>query len=207
MKILVLGATGATGSRLVERALVKGHFVTAAVRDPMKLDLVHDRLTIIRLDILDQAALQVAIGVQDAVLSALGPGRDLHSNIVSLAVKEIIPAMERTSVRRLIFLSSFGAGDTWEQASVLSKMVFSMLFKDVLKDKSVADDLLRSSSLDYTLVYPTSLTNGPLTGEYRVGAELRPGLIPNISRADVADFMLSQLTDTAWIRKTVIITG
>jgi uncharacterized protein YbjT (DUF2867 family) len=86
-------------------------------------------------------------------------------------------------------------------------MVFSMLLKDVLKDKSVADDLLRGSSLDYTLIYPTSLTNGPLTGEYRVAAELRPGLIPHISRADVADFMLSQLTDTAWVRKTAIITG
>ena len=205
MKILVLGATGATGSRLMEQALDQGHFVTAAVRDPMKLNLIHDRLTIIRMNLFDRQALQAAVRVQDAVLSTLGPGRDSPPAFISKAMAALIDAMEQTSVRRLVFLSAFGVGETHRRASLASRLLLHLHGKESIKDKAIADDLLKRSTLAYTLVYPTALSEGPSTGEYRVGADFSPGFLPYISRADVADFMLRQLTDPSWVRKTVIV--
>jgi putative NADH-flavin reductase len=75
----------------------------------------------------------------------------------------------------------------------------------IAKDKAAGEDCLRQSNLDWTLVYPPSFTKGPRTGDYRLGAELRVKATGKISRADVADFMLGQVNDTAYSRTHAII--
>ena len=206
MNILILGATGPTGQQLVSQALEKGHFVEAIVRDPHKLLVRHERLTVKQIDIFNQTLLSREIAEQDAVLSALGTGRDMHSDFISRVMPVIVGAMNNANTRRLLFLSSVGVGDTKKFASFFSKMVFRLFLKSILDDKFKADQLLRASNLDYTLVYPTSLTNGKKTGKYKAGTDLKLPFYPRISRADVADFMLKEMVENKFIRQTAIIT-
>ncbi len=206
MKIVILGATGPTGRILVEQALNEGHRVTAWVRDKTKLPVRNELLQIQEINILDESALSAALSGQDAVLSALGSGRDLHSDIISRTMPVLIRAMDRVKCRRLIFISSFGVGETKKQASFFSKLIFRLLLKDILNDKFKSDQMLRASDLDYTLVYPTSMTNGKKTNKYQVGTTVKISFLPRISRADVAGFMLKELKENKFIRQTAIIT-
>jgi putative NADH-flavin reductase len=205
MNILILGATGPTGKLLVDLALKQGHIVTALVRDKAKLTIQHELLRVHEIDILDESALSGELLNQDVVLSALGTGRDLHSDIISRAMPVLISAMNRAKVRRLIFLSSFGVGETRKQASFFSKLFFRLALKDILADKFKADQMLRASDLDYTLVYPTRLTNGPKTGKYKVGVSIKIAFYPSVSRADVVDFILTEIKENHFIRQTAII--
>ena len=206
MKVLILGSTGRTGQELVKQAIDQGHEVTAFVRDPTKMNLSHEKLTIAEGNILDKAQLLRAIEGKDAVLSALGSGKSLKSNdLVTNAVNLLLPAMEKTNIQRLIFLSAFGVGETYLHANMIQRIIFKTFLKNIYADKGRAEVLIRASNLDWTFVYPVVLTDGPLTGKYQVGENLQMKGMPKISRADVAEFMLQQLTGTATIRKAPII--
>ncbi|MES1217503.1 MAG: SDR family oxidoreductase [Bacteroidota bacterium] len=206
MNILILGATGATGLELVNQALTQGHVVTAFVRDPSKLKIIHEKLTVIKGNVLDKDVLIKPLKGKDAVLSALGVGKSLKSsNLISNAVSLLIPAMNATNIKRLIFLSAFGVGQTFKQASFIQKLIFRTFLKNIYADKSKADEQILGSTLDWTLVYPVVLTNAPARGKYKAAEKLQMKGMPKISRADVADFMLRQLTDDMFLRKTPIV--
>ncbi|MBI5908346.1 MAG: SDR family oxidoreductase [Betaproteobacteria bacterium] len=207
MKLLVLGATGATGLQIVTQALERAHEVTAFVRDPDKLAISDRRLRVVTGNILDNArAVAEAVRGQDAVISALGVGNSRKSfNIISRSMRAIVPAMESHGVRRLIFVSAFGVGETRRDVPLVPRIVQRLLLADVFADKKASEDDLRRSGLDWTLVYPVILTNGPRTAKYLVGERLDLHGLPKISRADVADFVLSQLEDATYLRKGVLI--
>jgi putative NADH-flavin reductase len=107
----------------------------------------------------------------------------------------------------LVFTSAYGVGETWRDVPLVPRILMRLLFRDVYSDKRAGEDVLRGSDLDWTLVYPTTLTNGPRTGRYRVGERLTLRGVPKISRADLADFLLSQLEDRHFIRKGVLISN
>jgi len=207
MKILVLGATGATGRQIVEQALERSHQVAAFVRDPGKLAIGNDRLRVITGSISDDTrALTEAVRGQNAVISALGVGNSLKSSdLISRSMRAIVPAMESQGVRRLLFVSAFGVGETRRDVPLLPRIAQRLLLADVFADKEAGEDYLRRSSLDWTLIYPAILTNGPRTAKYRVGERLELHGLPKISRADVADFVLSQIEDATYLRKGVLI--
>ncbi|HXH18912.1 MAG TPA: SDR family oxidoreductase [Chitinophagales bacterium] len=206
MKILILGATGGTGQQLVSQALEKGYEVTAFVREPSKLKQVHPKLTIVKGNVLDKASLSKALEGKDVVLSALGVGMSLKPNhLIANATELLIPAMNTAGVKRIIFLSAFGVGETFNQANFIQKLMYRFVVKDVFADKEIGDNMLRSSSLDWTLVYPTGLTNGTQTGKYRVGERLPMKGFPKISRADVAEFMIQQINSREWLKKIAVI--
>ena len=206
MKILILGATGPTGHHLVIQALEQHHEVTALVRTPSKLKTNHEKLTIITGDALDKNVLLKALAGQDAVLSALGRGQSLRSSgLITKAVSILIPAMNEMNVKRLIFLSGFGAGETFVQANFIQKIIFSTFLTGIYGDKARAEKQLRSSTLDWILVYPVVLTNTPATGKYQVGETLIMKGMPKISRADVAGFMLKQLTDNTFLKRSPVL--
>ena len=202
MKILVFGATGGTGRHLVEHALRQQHDVTAFVRDPNRLPFRDQRLTVVTGDVRHPEAVRNAVAGQEAALSALGvrPGT---SPVVAEGVGNIITAMEVHGVQRLIVESAFGVTDTHRgfYAAVLWRLI-----KPLMRDKEAMEALVRKTSLEWTLVRPTALTNGKRRGTYRSGTDLPVSLYPCISRADVADFMLSQLTDGSYIHDTPTVT-
>ena len=204
MKILILGATGPTGQQLVTQALEKHYEVTALVRNPANLTISHEKLTIITGDTLDKNVVLKALAGQDAVISALGRGQRLISNgLITKAVNILIPAMNEMFIKRLIFLSGFGAGETFTQANLLQKIIFRTFLMNIYGDKTRAEKIIRSSMLDWTLVYPVVLTNTPATGKIVAAETLTMKGMPKMSRGDVATFMLKQIGDNSFIKKGV----
>jgi len=209
VRLLVFGATGATGQQIVIQGLQQGHEVTVFVRNPAKLTLRDDRLRVVVGSVPEDAdAISAAVRGQNAVISALGVRNSLKSgNLISRAMRTIVPAMERQAVGRLIFTSAFGVGDTRRDAPLLPRIMYRVLLTDIFADKAGAEHYLRGSRLDWTLVYPVLLTNCPRTGQYRVGERLSLRGLPMISRADVADFILKQVQDPTYVRKGVAISS
>jgi putative NADH-flavin reductase len=210
MKLLVLGATGRTGGELLAQALTQGHQLTALARDPSRLSVRGERVHSIAGSATDSATTQAALEGQDAVLCALGPRSPtalLTFDLMRATVKALIPAMQAQRVDRIVMLSALGAGESAGHAPAAFRLMFRTLFRQVGKDKAVAEAMLRDSELDWTIVYPPSLTNGARTGNYRHGPALEVRGMPRISRADVAEFMLAQLTDHSYSHKPAIISS
>ncbi|GAB3700473.1 SDR family oxidoreductase [Spirosoma flavus] len=209
MQILVVGATGGTGLQAVEQSLQRGYYVTAFVRDPAKLAIKHPNLTILIGDVLKPDTLLPAVRRQDAVFCALGSRPGQQSQAVTDGTKNLIDAMQQVNVRRLLVVSSLGVGTSYEEAPWLSKLVISTFLKGAIDEKEEQEAFVRQSNLDWTIARPTSLTNGPLTHQLRVGEHLPfPRLVmPRISRADVADFLLNRIESDTYLHKAVTITG
>jgi putative NADH-flavin reductase len=115
--------------------------------------------------------------------------------------------MKRHDVSRVVMLSALGAGNSRAQAPAALRLAFRTLLRQVGKDKAKAEELLRRSDLDWTLVYPPSLVGGPRTGAYRHGGDLELRGMPKITRADVAEFMLTLATDSSYSRMPVVVSS
>jgi putative NADH-flavin reductase len=206
MKLTLLGATGPTGRQVLEQALSAGHEVTVLVRSPDRLsDSARDRLTVVAGDATRTADVERALAGSEAVISALGSGNDFKSDIASRAARALIPAATVAGTKRVVVLSALGSGTTATQASFVPRLFGRLLMGTVMADKSVADDLIRASGLNWTLVRPAVLTNGPRTGAYTAVRNPRRKVGDRISRADVADFMLKAATGDTWSRSDAIL--
>ena len=172
-----------------------------------KLVIKHDKLHIVEGDALkDQSAIAGAIAGRDAIICALGVGNSLKSaGLIAGSLAAIVPAAKKHDVRRLILISAFGVGDSSRNAPLVPRLMYRMLLGDVYRDKKAGDDIVKASGLDWTIIHPVMLTNGPRTGTYRSGERIELHGIPKISRADVAHFALAQLMDKAFIHKTAVI--
>lgn len=201
MKLLVFGATGATGGCLVEQALAQGHEVTAFVRNPTALDGGRERLSIVQGDVLDATAVEWAVAKHDAVLSALGTRGKAPRNTITRGLQNIADAMERHGVRRVILLSALGTAESKAQAGLIfGKIVLSLFLKAEYEERARGERMIQRATLDWTIVRPPRLINEPLRGTCRV-LEDTAGVSAKIGRADVAAFMLKQLTDDRYVRK------
>lgn len=206
MKIAVFGATGGTGSEIVKQALERGHVVTAFVRNPDKMMVKNERLTIVKGDIHNVKDVEQGVLGQDAVICALG-ARDLKSTMIRTeGTINIIEAMKRDNVKRLFVISSMGVGESWNTISLINKVFLSTLLKSTRKDHEAQEAAVKTSGLDWTIIRPSGLTNEPRTGNYRVGENIRAKTY-QISRGDVADLILNDLEKRAWVCKAVTITN
>ena len=207
MKLIVFGATGATGKRIVEQALEQGHLVTAFVRDPSKLGLMHSNLAIAKGDIMDLSSIIPAVQGQEAVLCAIGAPANKTGNIRSEGTKNIIQAMKATGVKRLICQTSMGYGDSkkfLDQTPFIFKhIIVPFILKKAFADHALQEEYIKQSQLDWIIARPANLTDEAYTGVYKQGFPItEKKLKMKISRADVADFMLKQLTTNTYLRKT-----
>lgn len=204
MKLIVFGSTGGTGRELVKQALDQGHDVVAFARDPAKIDdLKHASLHVARGDALDPAAVESVVGGQGAVLCAIGAGAG-RTTLRENGTRNIVEAMKKAGVRRLICQSSLGVGDSRANLPFLTKyIVVSIFLRHAFADHERQEAVVKQSSLDWIIVRPPHLKDGPRTGVYRHGFSVTDQRIAGrISRADVADFMLKQLTDDTYLRQT-----
>ena len=209
MQLLVVGATGGTGRQTVEQALQAGHFVTAFVRDPAKLSIQHPNLTLLTGDVLKPETVLPAVRRQDVVICSLGSRPGQQDQAVAEGTRNLIAAMHQAGVQKLFVVSSLGVGTSYEEASLPSKLIIKTLLSGVIAEKEKQEQAVRESGLDWTIVRPTSLTNGPVTGHYRIGEHLPFSRFdfPRISRADVAAFLLGQLDNDTYRQKAITITG
>lgn len=214
MRLAIFGATGPTGRRLVERALAEGHEVRAFARDPSKLAASHRRLEVVEGDAFDPGSVEEAVRGVEAVVSVLGgePSNPLKARRpadpngpASAGARNIVRAMREHDVRRLVYQSAWGVGESKENrdlfGTVFMDALVPLLLRDDYADKEAAEEEIRNSGLEWVIARPMGLTNGPWTGSYRVGEDLKPGWRPLISRADVAQFLSAQLSDDAYLGK------
>jgi putative NADH-flavin reductase len=203
MNVIIFGASGGTGSALVQRAHGSGHRVTAFVRKRTEFRV--ETMQILG-DALDAEAVIDAIANQDAVLSALG-ARDLRTDdFLRMAIQNIAGGMHRHSVHRVVVLGAAGAlGDPLKNEPPFRKWMFSLLKHTLLKnpfaDSGAQQKILQNGDLDYTVVLPPRLTYGPPTGKYRLSLDGLPAKPKKISRSDVAEFMMNCLDQDAYVRQ------
>jgi len=199
VRVALFGATGGTGRHVVEQGLALGHQIQALVRDPAKLP---DALgpTAVAGDVLDQSAVDRCVEGVDAVICILGtrPGTE---PVEDRGTAHIIDAMQRLGPRRLVAVTSLGVGDSAEQIPLLFRVVMNLTMKRIFQAKEAQERLIRDSGLDWTIVRPGGLTDGPRTGSYRSGTG-KDIKATRISRADVAEFVLAQLDDPAYLHRT-----
>ncbi len=202
MKLIIFGSTGSIGRQLVKQALEQGHMVTAFARDPVRVDIKHNNLQVAQGNVMDPASVERAVQGHEAVLCSPGAGR--KGTVRSEGTRNIIRAMEKADVRRFICQSTLGVGDSRGNLNVFWKYImFEILLRPMYADHVSQEDYVRQSRLDWTIVRPAAFTDGERTGQYRhdfPGTDKTTKI--KISRADVADFMLKQLTDDTYLHKT-----
>lgn len=204
MKIAVFGATGDTGRNIVEQALAAEHQITVLVRDPARLSDASKKAKIIVGDVLDPLKVQETISGADAVAVSLGSRGDSPENTVSEGTKNIITAMKRHHVKRLVVVTSLGLGDSKNQVPRAFKLVMKTVMRKIMADKERQEIFVQGSGLDWVIVRPGELTNEPPSGEYTFGIDSSI-MAGKVSRADVADFVLRNLSDDQFLGQAVAI--
>jgi uncharacterized protein YbjT (DUF2867 family) len=208
MNILVLGATGATGRLIVSQALAKRHVVVALVRSKAgAADLAGAEL--VEGDARDAAALTRAVAGCDAVVSSLGtamsPFREV--TMLSTATRALVGVMAKQNIRRLVCITGIGAGDSRGHGGFFYDRLFlPLMLRNVYEDKDRQENAIRASALDWIIVRPTALNDKPPRGHIRALTDLSGIQGGTIARADVADFVVQQLTADTWLRKAPLIT-
>jgi putative NADH-flavin reductase len=203
MRVLIVGATGGTGRRLVAQALDRGHTVTALARDPTRLRLAHPQLTIVQGDVLDLASVDAAMRGQDAVVSALGHKRFFYpTRTLSEGTRNILSAMETRGVRRFVCETSLGIGDSAGRMGLYYTLfTIPVILPFYYWDKTRQERMIAATNVEWVIVRPGLLTKSSGRGRYRYGRRIGSFLwTPRISRADVADFMLDQLVSDTCLR-------
>ena len=202
MRLLVFGSTGSVGVRVVEQALDLGHVVGAFTRDPERLAVEHSNLRVFQGDAMDAPSVEEAMRGQEVVLCSLGAGR--KGIVRSEGTRNIVRTMQEAGVRRLICQTTLGVGDSQDNLNFFWKYImFGALLRPAYEDHVLQEDYVKRSGLDWILVRPGAFTDGELTGEYRHGfASTDRSIKLKISRADVADFMLRQITDDTYMHQT-----
>ncbi len=203
MKLVIFGSTGSIGSHVVEQALEAGHTVTAFVRNPNKLNLQHPHLNIFTGDVMNPALVEQAVIGHEAAICILGSGKKLSGNVRSQGTKNVIQALEKAGIKRFICQSTLGAGDSWSNLNFYWKYImFGFILRKVFADHQIQEEYVRQSDLDWTIIRPAAFIDGTRTGKYRHGfLESDRTTSLTISRPDVADFILKQLSDNTYSGK------
>ena len=208
MKIIVFGSTGGTGIELIKQALKQGHEVTAFVRNASKVPFSDPAVKLIEGDALDLKSVQTAIGSNQAAISVLGvrlgqaPGK-----VRSEGTRNIVTALSSTNVRRFVSVSTVGVGDSFNRLSFLARILLPKFIGTArLNEAERQEEIIRQSSLDWTILRPTRLVDSDVVGKYQIANNLRTGMSSKLSRADLAAALLVQLETEDFLRQTLTIT-
>ena len=208
-KIVILGATGPTGRHIVHQAVSRGYDVTILARSPEKAVGLKGAKLVLG-DARDEAALRQALKGRAAVISALGtPASPFRAvTLLSTATRALVHAMAAEHVSRLVAITGVGAGDSRGHGGALfDHAIFPLLLRRVYEDKNRQEDIIRASGLDWTIVRPTILTNKEATKTVRALTDLQDFHGGNISREDVATFVLDQVSSDAWRHQSPLISA
>ncbi|MEW6144823.1 MAG: SDR family oxidoreductase [Thermodesulfobacteriota bacterium] len=209
MKLLVVGASSGIGAALAEQAVREGHGVTALVRRPERMRPGAVGVRIVKGDIRDKDKVSAAVAGQDAVCITIGINPSFRPvTVFSEGTRAVVEAMKRHSVRKLICVTGIGAGDSRGHGGFLyDRIVFPILLKRIYEDKDVQESIVRNSSLEWVIVRPGFLTNGPVTCRYSVLTDLTGVTCGSISRGDVAHFILRELESMKHAGQTLLLTS
>jgi uncharacterized protein YbjT (DUF2867 family) len=207
VKILVIGGTSGIGKRVVEEALGRGMQVRAMARDVADLG-ERPGLEPFAGDATEADDVDRALDGVDAVVQALGIGPApkpwQRVRLFSRSTDVLVPAMQRRGIARLVAVTGFGTGDSKKALSAVERLGQSALLGNAYRDKDRQEMTITASGLEWTLVRPTLLTNTGKRGRYQVltAGNWRNGMI---SRADVADFIVTAVQDRSYVGQAVVL--
>jgi len=208
MHVLIIGASKGIGLETTRQALDAGHDVRALARSATAIAISNPSLEKMRGNALKTVDVEAALVGVDVVIQTLGVGlgelfRPVH--LFSDATRVLIQAMKIQGVKRLICVTGFGAGDSRASISCLQRLPFQIVFARAYDDKSLQEQLIKESELDWTIARPGVLTSGPRTGHYQILSEASQWRNGIISRADVAEFLVRQIGDQTYIHKAPVL--
>ena len=200
MKITVLGSTGSTGQLVVQGLLKENHDVVAYVRNPSKMNISADRLTVVEGEIYDRSLMSKTIEGSDAVISCLGSSTTGKSEELSLMAASIIHVLKEANIPKVIYMSTAGIEDEFQG---FMKWFIGMILGNVIKDHKAAANLYRHSGITYVLARPMQLKDGKASLKYHMAEEGLPKSRKAISRANVADFLVKAAVTSAYDNKSI----
>jgi putative NADH-flavin reductase len=207
-RVLIIGASKGIGLETTRQALEAGHRVRAFARSAADIGISDPKLEKVRGNALRESDVIAAVTGMNAVIQVLGVGLGdlfLPVHLFSDATRLLLAAMQAQGVKRLICVTGFGAGDSRASINCLQILPFRFFFGRAYDDKDVQERLIKDSALNWTIARPGVLTNGSRTGRYKVLKEPSEWRNGTISRADVADFLVQQIEDQAYLRKTPVL--
>lgn len=215
MRVVVFGATGATGRHVVDQALSVGHEVVAVARRPEQV-VPRPHLVACVGDVLDAASLRDSCRAADAVISCIGPRSNLNASafmnnlrpgkVMSVGTANMVAAAEAVGVRRFVFQSGIGLSDGTEMTRIdrwVLRALWRPMFGAALRDKAEGERILRASALEWVVVRPVGLGNAPAAGSYLAGPNARVALFATLSFADCAACLLRAVSELEWTRQVV----
>jgi putative NADH-flavin reductase len=206
VKVLIIGATGGTGRILLDKSLEQGHEVTALARNPSAVAPRDYRPRVLEGNTLDPEAVEAAVAGQDAVLSALGTRSTKPTTLFSASTANLIGAMKKHGVCRLVCVTGIGTGDSKGHGGFLyDRVLLPFVVRNQYADKDRQEEIIKRSGLEWVIVRPARLTNEAATGEYQVFLSGDSYRATTISREDIAAFMLAQLTEDRYVHQTPVI--
>lgn len=211
MNITLFGATGETGLLFVERALTAGHNVTVYARTPSKITIKNKKLTVIKGELNELSNIEEAIQGADAVISILGPTKDTKGLVIADGTKNIVSAMKKHGVKRLIATAtpSFkDSNDKFQFGFAFAVLMIKTLTKNSYQNIVESANIVANSDLDWTIVRLPMLSNKPTNNRLNVGytGDGKVNLF-SLSRADLADFLLQQIEDKTYLHQSPLISN
>lgn len=217
MKVLVVGATGGSGRAAVEQLLAKGYEVTAFARQADRIQTRSERLHFINGSVMNQQDVERAVRGQDAVIVTLGISESpvrvrvfgpSHTpiNVRSAGTQNVISAMQKEGVRKLVVQSSYGVGETRNKLGLVDKLFFKLLLKPQIADTEVQETAVRESGLDWMLIQPVHLTNKASKALPTVSTKGETGKM-KVSRSSVGRFLAEAVQNPAYVHKSVSLSG
>lgn len=210
MNIIIFGASGRTGSLLVNQALQQDHHVTAFVRQASRITQRHSNLQIVEGSLKNKNLIRKIVRGTQAVFSTLGVSKTLqHDPEVIEGIKNIVLAIaEEEENLRFIYESVFLSGSKPHEFSFFTQKILRRIIRKEVEDHEVKEELIRKGLNNYTIVRPVRLTNEAFSGKFQHGTAITSGeFLPSIPRADVAHFMLQQATDKTYVNQAVRLIG
>ena len=204
MRVIVFGATGKTGQHVCRQALEQGHLVTAFTRSVNKIDHRDSNLRVAQGDVMDAESVTVSIANHDAAIIALGSNGLRDKSTLAVGTKNVVDGMTQHHVGRLVVLSAAGVGESWGQISWPARIVFKTMLRNIYSDHTAQEAVVRESLLDWTIVRAAILKDEPASGNYTPGNTAK---VAHISRADLADFLVRQVSDAAYSKQAISVTS
>ncbi|MEM7134275.1 MAG: SDR family oxidoreductase [Chloroflexota bacterium] len=204
MKVIIFGATGKTGQHTWQQALEQGHEVTVFVRSVGKIESTDANLHIVQGDVFDANSVTNAIAGHQAAIVCLGSTNLKDKTTLTNGTKNVVNGMIQHDTSRLIVISAAGVGESWVQIPLMPRILFKTMLRNVFADHHTQEEAVKKSSLDWTIVRAAILKDKPAMGDYTASNAAKVG---NINRADLADFLVKQITDTTYSQQAISVTS
>lgn len=217
LRILVVGATRGTGRATVKQLLEEGHHVTAFSRSAHALDIESPRLSLCSGDAMNPADVERAVAGHDAVVVTLGitenplrvrllgPART-PIDVRSRGTDNVIAAMRKHGVRRLVVQTTYGVGSTRDQLGLMDRLFFSLLLEPQIADTEIQNEAVLHSDLDWVIAQPVHLTDDDDAPMPFLSTSGETGNM-KVSRSSVARFLAQAATTPGYVRRSVAVSG